>query len=328
VDGFARYAVIGVLLVGVLALAVVFTRRSSATSPTGADGSPPDSAGGPSLQGCTPPANSSGQKLKSIAKQFFTMSLPLDWAETPTRNDYKFGEPGGARSVLVMEIPYPPTEGAAIERVLAFIVDQTRTTVQHTLEDSRFDPVRHDKRGGLTMACYRAQSRSKDGAQTNFFYAVAGRPTKNGGFRFASLYLESSADDVNAVDALGAELLASLEVSDEPILPEAGKKTPQRPIVTLTVAAADHLRQAIGKDEVLWVAVERTGPTGFTRDLQVKSLRELPGELEIRRSDSRGISIVVDEKSSVLLEDTIIDWDARADAFRFDQAGDGGRDAG
>ena len=91
------------------------------------------------------------------------------------------------------------------------------------------------------------------------------------------------------------------------------------PVVTLTAAAASKVRaaqQQSGKP-FLRVAVKSGGSTGFMYDLQFADSSD--PETDIRYTDN-GVTIVVDRKSSLYLDGTVIDWETNREGeagFKF-----------
>ena len=91
------------------------------------------------------------------------------------------------------------------------------------------------------------------------------------------------------------------------------------PVVALTSAAASKVRaaqQQSGKP-LLRVAVKSGGSTGFMYDLQFADNSD--PETDIRYTHN-GITIVIDRKSSLYLDGTVIDWETNAEGqsgFKF-----------
>ncbi|MEM7316357.1 MAG: iron-sulfur cluster assembly accessory protein, partial [Planctomycetota bacterium] len=92
-----------------------------------------------------------------------------------------------------------------------------------------------------------------------------------------------------------------------------------KPVVTLTTGAASKVRDALQQSgkPMLRVAVKSGGSTGFMYDLQFADKSD--PESDIQYTDN-GIGIVVDRKSSLYLEGTVIDWETNAEGqagFKF-----------
>lgn len=97
-----------------------------------------------------------------------------------------------------------------------------------------------------------------------------------------------------------------------PALPASPGRENSTSIVTLTPAAASKVRDAqkqSGKP-LLRVAVKTGGCTGFLYDLQFDDSSD--PETDIKYFE-KGITIVVDQRSSVYLEGAVVDWQIDGD---------------
>jgi Fe-S cluster assembly iron-binding protein IscA len=264
------------------------------------------------------------EKKNTVSKSFFRLTLPKGWAETSVDAGVRFQDETGSRSLLLREIVYPPTPGAEAASVLAFVTNEYRESLDHVLPSPHhLDDVKvRDAKGLLRMAF--AASREEAGVTRCFFVGTTARATVDGGFRLITAYYEDfTATTLDAVERAGTSLLASLEIPDHaaPARPRDVKPS-DAGLIQLAEGAVVALCEALGPGDVVWVAVERSGPTGFTYVLDVRAADEVP-EHAVRAAWG-DVPIAVDERSVVLLRGATIDY-VPGQGFRFDSPNANGR---
>jgi iron-sulfur cluster assembly protein len=118
-----------------------------------------------------------------------------------------------------------------------------------------------------------------------------------------------------------AEMIGDRKEDMPVAIGQAAIGTPQkRRIVNLTPIAATKLRELQQQDgkPFLRVSVISEGPTGYMYDLKFDDEANAGNDY---LDEMEGISVVVDKRSALFLEDATIDWQTTADGrqgFEFD----------
>jgi len=77
-------------------------------------------------------------------------------------------------------------------------------------------------------------------------------------------------------------------------------------MVTFTEAAVDYLKEALDTGDILRVRVKGGGCSGFQYDLEVQEEEQIADDDLI--SEEHGFKVVIDKKSSFMLDQTVVDY--------------------